>query len=71
VAINKKSSAQSVTVQVTTAPALTTATVYQIAGKTAAVAKATGTPPTVACASGTCTLTYAMPALSAPTLVLR
>jgi len=39
VAINKKTSTQSVTVQIAGAPALTAATIYQIAGKTAAVAK--------------------------------
>jgi hypothetical protein len=61
----------SVTVQIASAPALTTATVYQIAGKTAAVAKATGTAPAVACAAGTCTLSYSMPAMSASTIVLR
>ncbi len=71
VAINKKSSAQTATVQIANAPALTAATVYQIAGKTAAVAKVTGTEPTVACAAGTCTFSYAMPAMSASTIVLR
>ena len=71
VAINKKTTAQSVTVQIANAPALTTATLYQIAGKTAAVAKATGAAPTVTCAAGTCTLVYAMPAMSATTMILR
>jgi mannan endo-1,4-beta-mannosidase len=71
VAINKKTSAQSVVVQIADAPALTGATLYQIAGKTAAVAKATGSAPTVTCAAGTCTLTYSMPAMSATTMILR
>jgi hypothetical protein len=71
VAINKKTSTQSVTVQIASAPALTAATIYQIAGKTAAVAKGTGVAPSVACAVGTCTLTYSMPAMSATTMILR
>ena len=71
VAVNKKTTAQSVTVQIANAPALTTATVYQIAGKAAAVAKAAGAAPAIACAVGACTLSYSMPAMSASTIVLR
>ena len=71
VAINKKTTAQTVTIQFASAPALSSATLYQLAGKTAAVAGVTGAAPAVSCAGGTCTLTYAMPAMSATTIVLR
>ena len=71
VAINKKASVQSVTVQIASAASLTGATLYQLAGKTAAVAKVSGTAPTPSCAAGTCTLAYSMPAMSATTIVLR
>jgi mannan endo-1,4-beta-mannosidase len=71
VAINKKTTAQTVTIQIANAPTLSSATLYQLAGKTAAVAAASGTAPTLSCAGGTCTLTYAMPAMSATTIVLR
>jgi len=71
VAINKKTTAQAVSVQIANAPALTTASLYQIAGKTAAVAKGSGTAPTIGCTAGTCTLSYSMPAMSATTMILR
>jgi mannan endo-1,4-beta-mannosidase len=70
VAVNKKSSAQSVTIQIASPTALASATLYQLAGKTAAVAKVTATAPTPSCDGGTCTLTYAMPSMSATTIVL-
>jgi hypothetical protein len=50
---------------------LTSATLYQLAGKTAAVARVGGTAPAVSCAGGACTLVYTMPAMSATTIVLR
>lgn len=53
VAINKNSSAQSVTITIANAPALKTATLYRLAGATAAVAAVGGTPPTVSCSGGT------------------
>ncbi len=71
VAINKNSSAQSVSITITNAPALSTATLYRLAGTTAAVAPVTGTPPAVSCSGGTCTLVYSMPAVSATTIVLK
>jgi Glycoside hydrolase family 44 len=71
VAVNKNASAQSVTIQLAGGPALTSATLYQLAGKTAAVARVGGTAPAVSCAGGVCTLVYTMPAMSATTIVLR
>jgi hypothetical protein len=52
VAINKNTSTQSVTIQLAGVPALTSATLYQLAGKTAAVARVGGTAPGVFCAGG-------------------
>jgi len=71
VAINKNASAQSVTIQLADVPALTSATLYQLAGKSAAVARVGATAPAVSCAGGACTLVYTMPAMSATTIVLR
>lgn len=71
VAINKNSSAQSVTITIANAPALTTATLYRLAGTTPTVAPVTGTAPAISCSSGTCTLVYSMPAVSATTIILR
>ena len=71
VAVNKKTSTQAVTIQIASAASLTSATLYQLAGKTAAVAKVSGTSPVPSCAAGTCTLTYTMPSTSATTIVLR
>lgn len=71
VAINKKTSTQTVSVQIADAPSLTTAALYQIAGKTAAVAKVSGSAPAITCAAATCTFSYTMPAMSATTVVLR
>jgi hypothetical protein len=71
VVINKSASPQSATIQLASAPALTSATLYQLAGKTAAVARVGGTAPAIACVGGACTLAYTMPAMSATTIVLR
>jgi len=71
VAINKKTSAQAATIQIANAPALASATLYQLAGKTAAVSAVSGAAPAVFCAGGSCTLSYSMPAMSATTIVLR
>jgi hypothetical protein len=71
VAINKSASPQSATIQLANAPALTSATLYQLAGKTAAVARVGGAAPAIACVGGACTLAYTMPAMSATTIVLR
>jgi len=71
VAINKNASAQSVSITIANAPALTTAKLYRLSGTTPAVAAVTGTPPTVSCSGGTCTLVYSMPAVSATTITLR
>ena len=71
VVINKSASPQSATIQLASAPALTSATLYQLAGKTAAVARVGGMAPAIACVGGVCTLAYTMPAMSATTIVLR
>ena len=71
VAINKNASAQSVTIVIANAPALTTATLYRLAGTSPAVAPVAGTAPVVSCSGGTCTLVYSMPAVSATTIILR
>jgi len=71
VAVNKNSSAQSVIITIADAPALTTATLYRLAGSTAAVVAVGGTAPAVSCSGGTCTLVYSMPAVSATTIILR
>jgi hypothetical protein len=60
-----------VAVSIANAPALKSATLYQLtSGKTGVVA-AGGTAPAVSCAGGSCTLTVALPATSATTIVLR
>jgi len=71
VVINKNTSAQAATIQISNAPALTRATLFQLAGSTSAVAPVSGSAPAISCAGTTCALTYTMPALSATTLVLR
>jgi len=72
VAINKTSNALPVTVQIGAAPALTTATAYNLVmGSTVGVTAATGTAPAVSCTGTDCTVTYALPGLSASTIVLR
>ena len=71
VAINKNATAQSVTIRIANAPALTSVGLYRLAGTSAAVAAVTAAVPTISCSGGTCTLVYSMPALSATTLVLR
>jgi hypothetical protein len=70
VAINKKSSAVTVTIQIASSPSLTGATVYDMVGGKAGVV-AVSTSPTVTCSGGTCSLTYTLPATSATTLILR
>ena len=71
VAINKLSTAQPVTIQIASAPALHTATLYNLVPGSAAVVAATGAAPAVTCACNACSLTFTMPATSATTVVLR
>ena len=71
VAINKHTAAQAVTIQIASAPAFQSATLYNLVPGKPAVTAATGSAPTVTCASGRCTLTFTMPATSATTIVLR
>ncbi len=71
VAVNKETSAQSVTIRIADAPALSVASLYRLAGTSATVSAVAGTAPSVACNAGTCTLTCAMPAMSATTITLR
>jgi hypothetical protein len=71
VAINKQAMAEPVTIQIGSSPGFMTATAYNLVGGNPGVTAATGTAPTVACAMGSCTLTFTMPATSATTIVLR
>jgi hypothetical protein len=72
VAINKTSNAMPVTFQIGAAPALTTATAYDlVSGSTIGVTAATGAAPAVSCTGTDCTVTYTLPGLSASTIVLR
>lgn len=71
VAINKTTASLPASVSIANAPAVTAATLYNIVGTSAAVVAVGGAPPVVACTSGTCTLTYTMPPMSATTMILR
>jgi hypothetical protein len=70
VAVNKKSSALSVTIRIASAPSLTTATLYDLVSSKAGVV-AVSTHPSVSCSGGSCSLTVSLPATSATTIVLR
>ncbi len=71
IAVNKQGSAQAVTIRIASSPSFTTATLYDLVDGNPAVTAASGSAPSVTCASGTCTLTFTMPATSATTIVLR
>jgi len=71
VAINKTNAALPVTIDIASAPALTEATLYELAAAKTGVVAAPGSPPTVTCAACNCTLSYTLPAMSATTLVLQ
>ncbi len=71
VAINKASTAQTVSVSMAHAPTLTTVTAYHLVDGTVAVTAVGGTAPTVSCSAGSCTLSVTLPATSATTYVLR
>jgi hypothetical protein len=72
VAINKTTGTLVAELTIAHAPNLRTASLYNIVDGFAGVAAPRETPaPAVSCASGTCALTYAMPPMSATTLVLR
>jgi hypothetical protein len=71
VAINKTGASLSVTIDIASAPALEGATLYELTSTKAGVVPVTGSAPAVSCATGTCSLTYTMPALSVTTLALR
>jgi hypothetical protein len=72
VAINKSAMDVDATWSLANAPAtLAGVKLFQIVDGNAAVVPVGGTPPTLACAGGTCTLAYTLPKMSATTLVLR
>ena len=71
VAINKTNAALPVTIDIASAPALTEATLYELAAAKTGVVAASGSPPTVTCAACNCTFSYTLPAMSATTLVLQ
>jgi mannan endo-1,4-beta-mannosidase len=70
VAINKQSSATPVTIQIASAPAFKTASVYQLVAGSPSVAAA-GAPPAITCSCNVCSIVLTMPATSASTIVLR
>jgi Glycoside hydrolase family 44 len=71
VAVNKQGTAQAVTLQIASSPSFHTATLYNLVPGNAAVTAATGSAPSVTCASGACTLALTLPATSATTIILR
>jgi len=71
VAVNKQGMDEAVTIQIASAPTFTTATLYNLVDGNPAVTAASGSAPSVTCASGTCTVSFTMPATSATTIVLR
>lgn len=71
VAINKLATSQAVTIQIAPAPALHTATLYNLVAASPAVTAVSGAAPAVTCACNACSLTLTMPATSATTVVLR
>ncbi len=71
VAINKETTAQTVTIQIGSAPAFKTVSMYALVTGKAAVAAATGPAPAVTCSCNVCSLVFSMPATSASTIVLR
>jgi hypothetical protein len=72
VAINKTTVTLATSITIAHAPNLQTATLYNIVDGFAGVAPPIETPaPVVSCAAGTCAFTYAMPPMSATTVVLR
>ena len=70
VAINKNAATTSVRIAISNAASFTTVTAYNLVDGNPAVV-AVSTNPSVSCSGGKCSLTYAMPATSATTLVLR
>jgi hypothetical protein len=70
VAINKSGAAVSASLHVAGGMALTGATAFQLVAGSASVTPVAGTNA-VRCTGGTCTLTYAMPPMSATTIALR
>ncbi len=71
VVINKSSTATTATIALANAPALSTATLYQLVDGTIGVTPVTGSSAAVSCSSGTCTVSYTMPPVSATTIILR
>jgi mannan endo-1,4-beta-mannosidase len=71
VAINKEATAQTVTIQIGSAPAFKSVSVYALVTGKAAVAAANGPAPAVTCSCNVCSLVFSMPATSASTIVLR
>jgi hypothetical protein len=78
VAIDKTSSVMPVTFQIASAPALSTATAYELVTAASAADGGIGVDPApakaapeVTCAGSDCTVTCTLPALSASTIVLR
>lgn len=69
VAINKSSGPLTVTVQIASAPSLSTVAAYNL--QSAKVGVVAVSSPAVSCAAGTCSVTLTLPALSATTLAAK
>ncbi len=71
VGINKTNGSLTVAVTLASAPALTSAALYQLTAAKVGVVASSGTAPTPSCAGGTCSLQLTLPAMSVTTVVLR
>jgi hypothetical protein len=71
VAINKETRSGTVTITIAQSPLLQSAKLYNLVAGSAAVVAVSGTPSTVSCSGGNCSLSFTMPAMSATTINLR
>ncbi len=71
VAINKTSAPVTVNVNIAHAPALSSASLYQLVNGTVGVTAVSGAAPAPSCSAGACSLSVTLPALSVTTMVLR
>ncbi len=70
VIVNKSAAAVTPTISIANAPALSTATAYNIVDGSASVVAAAAAP-SVDCASGSCSIGYSAPAMSVTTIIIR
>jgi hypothetical protein len=69
--LNKATSSTTASIVIDHAPALASATAYNLVDGKAGVVAASGAAPSVSCGGAECALAYTMPAMSVTTLVLR